>query len=323
MPWWNVRVSGGRLWESGDVLSGDFRWENGVMNDDSRWENNFRWENDMINGDSSWENGVMNDNSRWENDMMSGDFRWEKDMVIQVREWCDDWWFQVREYDEWWFQVREGYDKWWFQVREWYVMNGDFRWENDMWWMVISGENGVINDDFRRENELCDEWFQVRMVWWMVTLGERMMWCLVILGERIIWQLVISGENDVHRRLERIKDLLGTLPRSIFVVMRYLFAFLNQSVAQSFGVLVPFMVLTVEMLLQCFSPQWKLPSPQTLFQKKYWLRGKCSNAFFHTFHKCVICEVNFCWDIITVRATDVPSGRDIDVVCLSQTNSWF
>ncbi|XP_025107166.1 SLIT-ROBO Rho GTPase-activating protein 3-like isoform X1 [Pomacea canaliculata] len=36
-----------------------------------------------------------------------------------------------------------------------------------------------------------------------------------------------TRENDVQRRLERIKDLLATLPRSIFVVMRYLFAFLN------------------------------------------------------------------------------------------------
>lgn len=36
-----------------------------------------------------------------------------------------------------------------------------------------------------------------------------------------------TRENDIHRRLERIKDLLGTLPRSIFIVMRYLFAFLN------------------------------------------------------------------------------------------------
>ncbi|XP_076448200.1 SLIT-ROBO Rho GTPase-activating protein 1-like isoform X3 [Babylonia areolata] len=36
-----------------------------------------------------------------------------------------------------------------------------------------------------------------------------------------------TRENDVQRRLDRIKDLLGTLPRSIFIVMRYLFAFLN------------------------------------------------------------------------------------------------
>lgn len=36
-----------------------------------------------------------------------------------------------------------------------------------------------------------------------------------------------TRENDVRRRLERIKDLLATLPRPIFIVMRYLFAFLN------------------------------------------------------------------------------------------------
>ncbi|KAK7503696.1 hypothetical protein BaRGS_00005235, partial [Batillaria attramentaria] len=36
-----------------------------------------------------------------------------------------------------------------------------------------------------------------------------------------------TRENDTQRRLERIKDLIATLPRAIFVVMRYLFAFLN------------------------------------------------------------------------------------------------
>ncbi|XP_076469342.1 SLIT-ROBO Rho GTPase-activating protein 1-like [Babylonia areolata] len=36
-----------------------------------------------------------------------------------------------------------------------------------------------------------------------------------------------TRECGVQRRLDRIRDLLATLPRSIFVVMRYLFAFLN------------------------------------------------------------------------------------------------
>lgn len=50
-------------------------------------------------------------------------------------------------------------------------------------------------------------------VWWVL---EFKGWCLYL------------TELDDGQRVEKIKDLLSPLPRCVLVVMRYLFAFLNQ-----------------------------------------------------------------------------------------------
>ena len=181
-------------------------------------------------------------------------------------------------------------DEWWFHVREWYVMNGDFRWEWChqwwfqgrewmMWWM-ISGENGVMNGDVGWENDVMPGDFG-----WEnnLTTGDfRWERCPQTAGTN---QRSAGDPATLHLHRHEI-PLCFSKPVSISVFW---------CVCSIHG------ANSVDTAAVFFIPV-KAPFTADSFQEKYWLRGNCSSGFFHTFHQCVICEVNFCWDIMMVRA---------------------